>query len=123
MALIICPECNNSMSDTAYACPHCGYSRDADSVEMAKNPIGFWLTIITDVYIWGMFAAFTFNLVSAEHFFFQFSVTIVEYVLHPWAIVPILIATAVRTGVSGTVYGVFAFGMLMFAAGMDNVIG
>ncbi|MEG1894592.1 MAG: zinc ribbon domain-containing protein [Oscillospiraceae bacterium] len=26
MALIICPECNNQISDTAAACPHCGYS-------------------------------------------------------------------------------------------------
>lgn len=25
MAVIICPECNNNMSDTLEACPHCGY--------------------------------------------------------------------------------------------------
>jgi uncharacterized membrane protein YvbJ len=25
MALIICPECNQSLSDTAEICPHCGY--------------------------------------------------------------------------------------------------
>lgn len=26
MALIICPECNKEVSDTAAACPHCGYN-------------------------------------------------------------------------------------------------
>lgn len=26
MALIQCPECNKSISDTAEKCPHCGYS-------------------------------------------------------------------------------------------------
>ena len=25
MALVKCPECGNQMSDTAEACPHCGY--------------------------------------------------------------------------------------------------
>ena len=25
MALIICPECNNNVSDMAYCCPHCGF--------------------------------------------------------------------------------------------------
>jgi len=25
MALIVCPECNNKVSDQAEACPHCGY--------------------------------------------------------------------------------------------------
>lgn len=122
MALIVCPECNNSMSDTATACPHCGYSMDKDSIELAKNPIGFWLKTITDLYMWGMFVAFMFSVVSAEHFFFQFSVTIGEYVFHPWAIVPVLIASVVRDWLVGPVYGVFCGGMLGFAAGLDNVI-
>lgn len=26
MALINCPECNNTVSDSAVACPHCGFS-------------------------------------------------------------------------------------------------
>ncbi len=26
MALVKCPECGKEVSDTAYACPNCGYS-------------------------------------------------------------------------------------------------
>ena len=103
MALIICPECNNSMSDTASACPHCGYSMDKDLIEMAKNPTSFWLKTITDLYICGMFVALNFNLVGVEHFFFQFSVTIGEYTFYPWAIVPAMIASLVRNWLVGTV--------------------
>ena len=40
MALIICPECQNSISDKAAKCPHCGLPAeyfDAQSVESEKN--------------------------------------------------------------------------------------
>ena len=29
MALIVCPECQQQMSDTAHACPRCGWARAA----------------------------------------------------------------------------------------------
>lgn len=31
MALIICPECEKEISDTANSCPHCGYKLSNDS--------------------------------------------------------------------------------------------
>ena len=49
MALVSCPECNHEVSETAEACPHCGYvilqwkSPQHNSTELGqvrKNPIG-----------------------------------------------------------------------------------
>ena len=40
MALIICPECQNSVSDKAAKCPHCGLPAeyfDAQGADSKKN--------------------------------------------------------------------------------------
>lgn len=40
MALIYCPECNQSVSDTALVCPHCGYSiKSFTDEQRAKDEI------------------------------------------------------------------------------------
>ena len=36
MSLIICPECKSEVSDTAYACPRCGY-KITDKIGYTQN--------------------------------------------------------------------------------------
>lgn len=38
MALINCPECNKEVSDTALACPHCGYQLTKPQVKAKPQP-------------------------------------------------------------------------------------
>ncbi len=38
MALVRCPECNHEISDTAEACPHCGYKLAEKREEQKDNP-------------------------------------------------------------------------------------
>lgn len=40
MALIVCPECKNIISDTALSCPHCGYPMTKENTESSsiENP-------------------------------------------------------------------------------------
>lgn len=37
MALIDCPECKKQVSDTALACPHCGYSLKTKPAEQTTD--------------------------------------------------------------------------------------
>ena len=36
MALIVCPECNGTVSDKATMCPHCGYPMAAKDIDYTK---------------------------------------------------------------------------------------
>lgn len=75
MALIVCPECKNSISDMAGTCPHCGYPAGGKKNDApAESPAGnFYLSRLwrgeysLRSAFWGAFFAvfFTVNILIA----------------------------------------------------------
>ena len=52
MALIKCEECNQSISDKAYDCPHCGYPMHTKATQPRRSsPIFGYVALVVGLYI------------------------------------------------------------------------
>ena len=63
MALILCPECNKQVSDSAKTCPHCGYKLNVKQVKY-RNKIILW--VIVSVLAIGLFVFISFERVKEK---------------------------------------------------------
>jgi len=64
MALIVCSECGKEFSDTASACPHCGFQKKPPSGKVASrdggcsNQLGCIIGFIVVVFVMFVFVPF-----------------------------------------------------------------
>ena len=120
MSIVICPECQSKISDTAKKCVHCGYNMEFYTSILSPKTSEFIKRII-DLYFAVMIIGFANSWSFTTSAFINFKFELFSINIYPWLIIPLIFSGLLRGTMMGILYTGFILMLVAFLAGPEFI--